>query len=97
MHPDINESFLLFADTLFKLRIYVQEQFMKRYYIKCEPDRVEFFDILKESDEGLHVRIVRIRDGWEKAVEELLPRPIFEMCMRTGHISEAKEQSSSVA
>ena len=70
---------------------------MKRFCIKCEPGRVEFLDVLRETDEGFHVRVVRVKDGYDKVIEEFLARHLFEMCVKTGYIYAVAEASSSVA
>ncbi|GAB1481296.1 hypothetical protein MASR2M78_01110 [Treponema sp.] len=58
---------------------------MKRYCIKCEPGRVEFLDILRETEDGFQVRVVRMKDGYDKVVEEFMPRHLFQICLSTGH------------
>lgn len=70
---------------------------MKRYCIKCEPGRVEFLDVLREGDDGLAVRVVRVKDGYDKVVEEFMPRHLFELCLKTGYIYETKEAAATVA
>jgi hypothetical protein len=70
---------------------------MKRYCIKCEPNRVEYFDILRESGEGFMVRLTRIKDGDEKISEVFLKTELFEMCLKTGYVYEMKEPATSVA
>jgi hypothetical protein len=73
------------------------EDTMKRYCIKCEPGRVEFLDVLRESESGYQVRVVRVKDGWEKVVEQLMPKALFDTCLKTGYIYETKEAATSVA
>ncbi|MFA6508279.1 MAG: hypothetical protein WCT14_19410 [Treponemataceae bacterium] len=70
---------------------------MKRFCIKCEPDRVEFLDVLRENDEGFFVRVVRVKDGYDKVIEEFMARHLFEMCVKTGFIYAVAESASSVA
>ncbi len=70
---------------------------MKRYCIKCEAGRVEFLDILRETDEGFVTRVVRVKDGYEKVVEDFMPHHLFEMCLKTGFIYEIKEAAVTVA
>jgi hypothetical protein len=73
------------------------ERRMKRYCIKCEPNRVEYFDILEENSDGFTVRLTRVKDGYEKVSELFLKAELFEMCLKTGYIYEMKEKASSVA
>jgi hypothetical protein len=73
------------------------ERRMKRYCIKCEPNRVEYFDVLRENSEGFMVRLTRIKDGYEKVSEVFLNTALFNMCLKAGYIYEMKEKASSVA
>lgn len=70
---------------------------MKRYCIKCEPGRVEFLDVLRETDEGFFVRVIRVKDGYDKVIEEFMARNMFEMCVKTGYIHAVTEAATSVA
>ncbi|GHV92039.1 hypothetical protein AGMMS50268_25420 [Spirochaetia bacterium] len=70
---------------------------MKRYHVKCRAGCIEFIDILSESEEGYMIRLTRIRDGDEKIIEESMTRHLFNMCLKTGYISEIKKAASSVA
>ena len=70
---------------------------MKRYCSKCEAGRVEFLDSLRETEEGFVTRGVRVKDGYEKVVEDFMPHHLFEMCLKTGFIYEIKEAAVTVA
>ncbi|MDR1948709.1 MAG: hypothetical protein LBQ38_04895 [Spirochaetaceae bacterium] len=70
---------------------------MKRYYIKCEHGRIEYVDILRETADGFMVRVTRIRDNYEKNIEEFLSAELFEICLKTGYIYETENTTSSVA
>jgi hypothetical protein len=70
---------------------------MKRYCIKCEPGRVEYLDIINENSEGYIIRVTRIKDGYEKVIEELLSRHLFDICLKTGFIYKTERIIASVA
>ena len=70
---------------------------MKRYMIKSEPGRLEFLDIIAETEEGYKVRITRIIDGEERVLEEHLTRHLFNICVKTGFISESENSAIFVA
>ena len=70
---------------------------MKRYCIKCRAGKIEFFDIISESDDGFTIRLTKLSDGNEKIVEESIPRHLFNMCMRTGYIYELETAAATVA
>jgi hypothetical protein len=70
---------------------------MKRYYIKSQFNKVEYFDILEETEGGYRIRLTRLSDGNEKVFEETIPEPLFTACLNTGYIFEAEDAVSSVA
>jgi hypothetical protein len=59
---------------------------MKRYYIKCRSGRIEYFDIIREIEDGYVVRLTRISDGNKKIIEESMTRHLFDICLKTGYI-----------
>jgi hypothetical protein len=67
------------------------------YYIKCEADRVEFLDILSETGDGYRIRVTRIKDGYEKSIEDFLTKELFELCLKTGYLTACRDTESSVA
>ena len=70
---------------------------MKRYYIKSRPDRLEYLDILSETDEGYKIRLTKICDGDEKIREEFINRHLFDICVKTGYLSELSAAINSSA
>ena len=70
---------------------------MKRYCIKSRTGRVEYFDIISESDEGYKIRLTRINDGDEKVIEDSMTRSLFDMCVQSGYIFQLEESDVSVA
>ena len=61
---------------------------MKRYYIKSRPGKSEYLDILSETDEGYYIRLIKITDGDQKIREDFINRHLFDICLRTGYLSE---------
>ena len=61
---------------------------MKRYCIKCRAGRIEFFDVISETDDGYRIRLKRLSDGNERIMEETMTRHLFKMCLSTGYIYE---------
>jgi hypothetical protein len=59
-----------------------------RYYIKCETGRIEFLDILRETSDGYQVRLTRIKDDYEKTIEEHMSKQLFDTCLSTGYIKQ---------
>ena len=70
---------------------------MKRYCIKCRAGRIEYFDIISESDEGYSIRHTRLSDGSERITEEFMSRDLFDMCVKTEYIFELENSSAIVA
>jgi hypothetical protein len=61
---------------------------VKRYCIKCRSGRIEFFDIISETDDEYRIRLTRLSDGNERVLEESMTRHLFNMCVKTGYIYE---------
>jgi len=61
---------------------------MKRYCIKCRAGKIEFFDIINESDTEFKIRRTQLSDGKESVTEESISRHLFNMCLNTGYIFE---------
>jgi hypothetical protein len=59
-----------------------------RYYIKCEKGRSEFLDILRETSDGYYIRLTRIKDSYEKTIEEFMSKQLFDICLNTGYIKQ---------
>lgn len=70
---------------------------MKRYCVKCRTGKIEFFDIIEENDDGLMIRLTRLADGYEKVIEESMPRHLFNICVKTGYIYELETAAAVVA
>jgi len=70
---------------------------VKRYCIKSRTGRVEYFDIISESDEGYKIRLTRINDGDEKVIEDSMTRSLFDMCVQSGYIFQMEQSDASVA
>jgi len=70
---------------------------MKRYCIKCRSGRIEYFDIISETDDAYNIRLTRLSDGSERVIEESMSRHLFNICVQTGYIYELEEATASVA
>ena len=70
---------------------------MKRYCIKCRSGRVEYFDIINESDDEYNIRLTRVSDGDEKILSESMTKDLFDVCLKTGYIFELEEAAVTVA
>ena len=72
---------------------------MKRYCIKSRPGKSEYLEVLSETDEGFNIRLTKICDGDRKIREDFIKRDLFDICLKTGYLSEltAAEINSSAA
>jgi len=72
---------------------------MKRFNVKCRPDKREYMDILSETEDGYNIRLISIADGDERIREDFIFNHLFEMCLTTGFITElsGEELSCSAA
>ena len=70
---------------------------MKRYCIKSRTGKIEYFDIISESEDGYKTRLTRISDGDEKIIEESMTRSLFDMCVQSGYIFQMEKSDVSVA
>lgn len=70
---------------------------MKRYCIKCREGRLDYFDILSETEDGYRIRLTRLSDGNKKTMEDSISRNLFNMCVKTGYIFEVASPAASVA
>ncbi len=70
---------------------------MKLYSIKSNPGDISYFSVLNETEEGFFIRICHDREGYEKIREEFLDTEMFNLCLRTGYITELSESATIVA
>jgi len=72
---------------------------MKRYTVKCRADKLEYMDVLSETEDGYNIRLTSIGDGDERIREEFIYSHLFDMCLTTGYITEfaGEELSCSAA
>ena len=70
---------------------------MKRYCVKCQTGKIEFFDIMAENDDGYTIRLTRLSDGNERTIIDTMPRHLFDICVQTGYIYELEGAAVSVA
>jgi hypothetical protein len=70
---------------------------MKRYCIKSQSGKIEYFDIISENDSEYIIRLTRLSDGSEKIIEETMSRDLFDMCVKTGYIYELEIPAAIVA
>ena len=64
---------------------------MKSYSLKSLGNKNDYMTILKETEDGYVIKIVRDMDGYEDITNDFLSRELFESCIRTGYLTEIEE------
>ena len=64
---------------------------MKSYSLKILVNKNDYITILKETDDGYVIKIVRDLDGYEETKTDFLSKELFESCIRTGYLTEITE------
>jgi hypothetical protein len=71
---------------------------MEHYTVKSF-NANDYMTVVKETEDGMIVRIVRDKDGYEDVTTDFISRDLFESCVRTGYIAktESRADTASVA
>lgn len=70
---------------------------MKFYLIKSTQGQHSYCSIINESEDGYTIKICRDIDGYTKTSEDFIEKSLFELCLRTGYISEVKNATAHKA
>ena len=65
---------------------------MKSYSLKSLGNKNDYMTILRETDEGYVIRIVRDLDGYDDVQTDFLIKELFYCSIRTGYLTEIKEE-----
>lgn len=65
---------------------------MKSYSLKSLGNKNDYMTILRETDDGYVIRIVRDQDGYDDVTTDFLSKELFESCIRTGYLTEIMEE-----
>ena len=68
---------------------------MERYALKSLGNSADYIMILRETDDGFIVRIVRDRDGYEDVATEFMSRQLFDSCVRTGYLKKIEYEAKN--
>ena len=70
---------------------------MKRYCIRCSAGKVEYFDVINETEDGFDIRLTKLSDGNEKVINQYMSKALFDMCLKTSYIYELEQDKQQVA
>ncbi|MCR5219182.1 hypothetical protein [Treponema sp.] len=61
---------------------------MENYTLKSIGKSTDYMTIIRETEEGYAVRIVRDKDGYNEITNDFISKALFESCLRTGYIEK---------
>lgn len=60
---------------------------MASYTLKSIGNGNDYMTIIKETEDGFVVRIVRDRDGYNDITTDFISHELFDSCIRTGYLT----------
>ena len=90
--PKINMC--LRGGSLYKHR---KEADVETYSLRTLNGSNDFITLLRETDEGFVIRIVRDKDGYNEIINEFMTKELFETCVRTGYLTKVEATQPLVA
>lgn len=61
---------------------------MAYYTLKSIGNSSDYMTIIKETEDGYVVRIVRDKDGYDDITTDFISKSLFESCIRTGYLTK---------
>lgn len=61
---------------------------MESYTLKSIGKATDYLTIVRETEDGYAVRIVRDKDGYNEITNDFISRSLFETCIRTGYLTK---------
>ena len=70
---------------------------MAYYTLKSIGNSSDYMTIIKETEDGFVVRIVRDRDGYDDITTDFISKSLFESCIRTGYLTKIETAEDRMA
>lgn len=70
---------------------------MAYYTLKTIGKASDYMTIIKETEDGFVVRIVRDRDGYDDITTDFISKSLFESCIRTGYLTKIETAEDRMA
>lgn len=70
---------------------------MGSYTLKSIGKNSDYMTIVRETEDGYVVRIVRDRDGYNDVTTDYMSKALFESCLRTGYLTQIEEAPAKLA
>lgn len=61
---------------------------MESYTLKSIGKSTDYMTIIRETEDGYAVRIVRDKDGYNEITNDFISKSLFESCIRTGYLTK---------
>lgn len=71
--------------------------FMAYYTLKSIGSANDYLTVLRETEDGYAVRIVRDKDGYDEVTTDFISRSLFDSCIRTGYLTKIEEPAAKLA
>ncbi|MCI7397102.1 MAG: hypothetical protein MST12_05630 [Spirochaetia bacterium] len=70
---------------------------MAYYTLKSIGNSSDYMTIIKETEDGFVVRIVRDKDGYDDITTDFISKSLFESCIRTGYLTKIETAEDRMA
>ena len=70
---------------------------MAYYTLKSIGSSSAYMTIIKETEDGFVVRIVRDKDGYDDITTDFISKSLFESCIRTGYLTKIETAEDRMA
>lgn len=70
---------------------------MAYYTLKSIGKSSDYMTIIKETEDGYVVRIVRDKDGYDDITTDFISKSLFESCIRTGYLTKIETAEDRMA
>lgn len=70
---------------------------MGSYTLKSIGKTSDYMTILRDTEDGFVVRIVRDKDGYDEITTDFISKALFDSCIRTGYLTKIADSEQKLA
>ncbi|CAM4080826.1 hypothetical protein [Treponema peruense] len=70
---------------------------MGSYTLKSIGKASDYMTILRDTEDGFVVRIVRDKDGYDEITTDFISKALFDSCIRTGYLTKIADSEQKLA
>lgn len=70
---------------------------MGSYTLKNIGKASDYMTILRDTEDGFVVRIVRDKDGYDEITTDFISKALFDSCIRTGYLTKIADSEQKLA